>query len=93
LLRINFFPIKRIFTGLSTVGLAMVCAAALEDFIYAKSACHDNQPSACTTADGYPNPADINVCVVSGPYILVAIGEIFVSITSSNMPSQKLRGE
>jgi len=79
---IDFTPIKRIFVGFLTVGLAMVYAAALQHFIYAKSPCHDNQPSACTTADGYPNPADINVWVVSGPYILVGIGEIFASITS-----------
>jgi POT family proton-dependent oligopeptide transporter len=79
---INFSPIKRIFVGFLTVGLAMVYAAALQHFIYAKSPCHDNEPSACTTADGYPNPAPINVWVVSGPYILVAIGEIFASITS-----------
>lgn len=79
---INFSPIKRIFVGFLTVGLAMVYAAGLQHFIYAKSPCHDNQPSACTTADGYPNPAPINVWVVSGPYILVAIGEIFASITS-----------
>jgi len=79
---INFTPIKRIFVGFLTVGLAMVYAAALQHFIYVKSPCHDNQPSACATADGYPNPADINVWVVSGPYILVGIGEIFASITS-----------
>ena len=33
-------------------------------------------------ADGFPNPAPINVWVVSGPYILVGIAEIFASITS-----------
>ncbi|CAG7854898.1 Probable peptide transporter ptr2 AltName: Full=Peptide permease ptr2 [Serendipita indica DSM 11827] len=78
----NFTPIKRIFVGFLTVGLAMVYAGALQHFIYAKSPCHDNLPSECITPDKYPNPAPINVWVVSGPYILVGIGEIFASITS-----------
>jgi POT family proton-dependent oligopeptide transporter len=78
----NFTPIKRIFVGFLTVGLGMVYAAALQHFIYAKSPCHDNRPSECVTPDKYPNPAPINVWIVSGPYILVGIGEIFASITS-----------
>ncbi|KAG8781844.1 hypothetical protein FRC20_006308 [Serendipita sp. 405] len=78
----NFTPIKRIFVGFLTVGLAMVYAAVLQHFIYAKSPCHDNLPSECETLEEYPNPAPINVWVVSGPYILVGIAEIFASITS-----------
>ncbi|KAG8849940.1 hypothetical protein FRB91_009480 [Serendipita sp. 411] len=78
----NFTPIKRIFVGFLTVGLAMVYAAVLQHFIYAKSPCHDNLPSECETPEEYPNPAPINVWVVSGPYILVGIAEIFASITS-----------
>jgi POT family proton-dependent oligopeptide transporter len=34
------------------------------------------------TPDGYPLPAPISVWIVSGPYILVGIAEIFASITS-----------
>ncbi|PVF97460.1 PTR2-domain-containing protein [Serendipita vermifera] len=78
----NFTPIKRIFVGFLTVGLGMLYAAVLQHYIYKMSPCHDNEPSACETEDGYPNPAPINVWVVSGPYILVGIGEIFASITS-----------
>ncbi|KAJ7495131.1 hypothetical protein FB451DRAFT_1477669 [Mycena latifolia] len=40
------------------------------------------QPSACTTADGKPNAAPLNFWIVAGPCILVAISEIFASITS-----------
>jgi POT family proton-dependent oligopeptide transporter len=74
---INFTPIKRIF-----VGLAMAYAAVLQHYIYAASPCHDNLPSECLDDAGYIRPAEINVWVVSGVYILVGIGEIFASITS-----------
>ena len=79
---IDFTPIKRIYAGFLVAGLAMLYSAILQKFVYEKSPCHDNQPSACVDADGFPNPAPINVWVVSGPYILVGISEIFASITS-----------
>jgi POT family proton-dependent oligopeptide transporter len=79
---INFTPIKRIYTGFLVAALAMLYAAILQKFIYEKSPCHDNLPSECVGADGFPNPAPINVWVVSGPYILVGTAEIFASITS-----------
>ncbi|THH33120.1 hypothetical protein EUX98_g1079 [Antrodiella citrinella] len=79
---INFSPIKRIYAGFLVAGLAMLYAAILEKFLYEKSPCHDNQPSECQNADTTPNQAPINVWVVSGPYILVGLAEIFASITS-----------
>ncbi len=60
----------------------MLYAAILQKFLYEKSPCHYNQPSACVNADGDPWPAPVNVWVVSGPYILVGMAEIFASITS-----------
>jgi POT family proton-dependent oligopeptide transporter len=60
----------------------MVYAAVLEHYIYLGSPCHDNQPSTCLDAEGNPFPAKINVWVVAGPYILVALSEMFASITS-----------
>lgn len=78
---INFTPIKRITAGFFVAGLAMLYAAVLQHFIYKASPCHDNEPSECEF-DKRPDPADINVWVVSGPYILVGIAEIFASITS-----------
>ncbi|CAL1711653.1 unnamed protein product [Somion occarium] len=80
--KINFSPIKRISLGFIVAGFAMLYAAVLEHFLYLRSPCHDNQPSACVGADGKPLQADINVWVVSGPYILVGLSEIFASITS-----------
>nr|AAZ32402.1 peptide transporter PTR2B [Hebeloma cylindrosporum] len=79
---INFTPIKRIYAGFLVAGLAMLYAAVLQHFIFKESPCHDNEPSACVGADGNPWPANINVWVVSGPYILVGMSEIFASITS-----------
>ncbi|KAJ6609532.1 peptide/h+ symporter protein [Mycena sp. CBHHK59/15] len=81
-LGINFSPIKRITAGFVVAGLAMVYSAVLEKYLYNLSPCDNHQPSACTTADGNPNAAPLNVWIVSGPYILVAISEIFASITS-----------
>jgi len=67
-------------TGLAHT--AMVYAGVLQHFIFKMSPCHDNQPSACVDTDGNPWPANISVWVVSGPYIMVGISEIFASITS-----------
>lgn len=60
----------------------MAYAGALQHYIFSMSPCHNNRPSECVDAEEYPLPANINVWVVSGPYILVGIGEIFASITS-----------
>ncbi|KAL0950328.1 hypothetical protein HGRIS_010299 [Hohenbuehelia grisea] len=79
---INFTPIKRIYAGFLVAGLAMLYAAILQKFIYDTSPCHDLNPSECVKANKDPNPAPINVWVVSGPYILVGMAEIFASITS-----------
>ncbi|KAJ8516687.1 hypothetical protein ONZ45_g6045 [Pleurotus djamor] len=79
---INFSPIKRIYAGFLVAGLAMLYAAILQKFLFEQSPCHDNEPSACEDANGDPWPANINVWVVSGPYILVGMAEIFASITS-----------
>ena len=78
---INFTPIKRIYAGFLVAGLAMLYAAVLEHFLYAGSPCHDNQPSACVDANNVPRFVNINVWVIAGPYCLVALSEIFVSIT------------
>ncbi|KAF7363143.1 Peptide/h+ symporter protein [Mycena venus] len=79
---INFSPIKRMTAGFVVVGLAMVYAAVLEKYLYDRSPCSNHQPSACTTADHKPNAAPLNVWIVAGPYILVAISEVFALITS-----------
>ncbi|KAG2014148.1 peptide transporter PTR2B [Coprinopsis cinerea AmutBmut pab1-1] len=79
---IDFTPIKRIFAGFLVAGLAMVYASVLQHYINTGSPCDNNEPSACETEWGTPNPADISVWVVAGPYLLVGMSEIFASITS-----------
>ncbi|KAJ6488434.1 peptide/h+ symporter protein [Mycena vulgaris] len=79
---INFSPIKRIAAGFFVAGLAMVYSAVLEHYLYNTSPCGDHLPSECVGADKNPLASPINVWVVSGPYILVGIAEIFASITS-----------
>ena len=68
------------YAGFLVAGLAMLYAAILQKFLYDKSPCHDLQPARCVDEGGEPVP--INVWVVSGPYILVGMAEIFASITS-----------
>ncbi|KAK7691936.1 hypothetical protein QCA50_005341 [Cerrena zonata] len=80
--KINFSPIKRITFGFIVAGLAMLYAAVLQKFIYETSPCHDNQPSECVDAQDEPLQSPLNVWIVSGPYILVGLAEIFASITS-----------
>ncbi|KAF9552619.1 peptide transporter PTR2B [Agrocybe pediades] len=79
---INFSPIKRMYAGFLVAGLAMLYSAVLQKYIYDRSPCHDNRPSECVKPDGTPNPSDLNVWIVAGPYILVGMSEIFTSITS-----------
>jgi len=79
---INFSPVKRVTTGFILVGISMVYAGALQHYIYKMSPCHDNLPSECTDAEGFPLAAPISVWVIAGPYIIVGIAEIFTSITA-----------
>ena len=55
----------------------MLYAAIHQKFIHKWSPCHDNRPSECASVDGSPNPAPINVWVISGPYIPVGVTETF----------------
>ncbi|KIY69416.1 PTR2-domain-containing protein [Cylindrobasidium torrendii FP15055 ss-10] len=77
----NYTPIKRITTGFFFASMAMLYAAILQKFIYEKSPCHDNIPSVC--AETGAGPADLNVWIVAGPYILVGLGEIFATLVSN----------
>jgi len=74
---INFSPIKRITAGFITGSMAMIWACVLQHYIYKLGAC-GKYPSSedCATK------APINVWAQTGSYILIAISEIFASITS-----------
>ena len=60
----------------------MLWAAVLQHYIYVTLPCHDNIPSECEAPNGDPAPSNLNAWLVAGPYILVAVSEIFASVTS-----------
>ncbi|KAH8590996.1 Ptr2 peptide transporter [Bisporella sp. PMI_857] len=85
--RINFSPIKKITAGFYVGTLAMIWACIIQYYIYKKSVCGHyaagmlpeslggDGETACPTVD-------INVWAQTGAYVLIAISEIFASITS-----------
>ena len=78
---IKFTPIKKIALGFILGALAMMYAAVVQNYIYKHNECKYH-PS-----EGLPDgtdctPANISVWVQSGCYILIAVSEIFASITS-----------
>ena len=81
-MKINFTPIKRITLGWFTGAAAMIWATVIQAYIYKESECgfdasgyHDDGETPCA-------PVDISVWAQSGAYILIALSEIFASITS-----------
>ncbi|EXJ82163.1 POT family proton-dependent oligopeptide transporter [Capronia coronata CBS 617.96] len=80
-LGINFTAIKKITAGFWLASAAMIWAAVVQYYIYKESPCgyHANN---CFNDDGTVNPAPINVWAQTGCYVLVALSEIFASITS-----------
>ncbi|KIM46804.1 hypothetical protein M413DRAFT_263342 [Hebeloma cylindrosporum] len=71
---INFSALKKITAGFMTGAAAMIWAAVVQHYIYKTNPC-GNQASDC--ADVSP----LNVWIQSGSYILIAISEVFASIT------------
>lgn len=78
---IRFTPVKKIAAGFFFGTLAMIWAAVLQHYIYQKSPC-GFAANTCLDAAGNPAPSTINVWAQTGAYILIAISEIFASITS-----------
>jgi len=72
---INFSPLKRICAGFITGSMAMIWAAVIQAYIYKTSPCGN-----LASGDGC-DPAPINVWAQTGSYVLIAISEIFASIT------------
>lgn len=78
---IRFTAIRKIFVGFILAALAMVWAAVLQHYIYKTSPC-GNQANNCFNNDGSINNSSLNVWIQTGSYVLVALSEIFASITS-----------
>jgi POT family proton-dependent oligopeptide transporter len=71
---IRFTPIKRITAGFLTGSMAMIWAAVIQAYLYKHSDCGSHAAECKTTVN-------INVWAQTGSYILIAISEIFASIT------------
>ncbi|KAH7099396.1 proton-dependent oligopeptide transport family protein [Auriculariales sp. MPI-PUGE-AT-0066] len=77
----NLSALKRIAWGFFTGSAAMIWAAVVQHYIYKTSPC-GNRASSCQNADGDNVSSPLNVWIQSGSYILIAMSEIFASITA-----------
>jgi POT family proton-dependent oligopeptide transporter len=83
-MRIRFTPIKRIACGFGVASCAMIWACIIQVYIYRTSECGTNAAGK-HLVDGALvacEPVSINVWAQTGSYVLIALSEVFTSITS-----------
>ena len=77
---IHFRPITRIAWGFYIAALSMAYAAFVQRLIYSAPPCYD-APLVCDASNGGKLPNQVNVAIQTPAYILIALSEIFASIT------------
>ncbi|KAL0563665.1 hypothetical protein V5O48_018401, partial [Marasmius crinis-equi] len=77
---LSWTPLKRITAGFGAGAAAMIWAAVVQHYIYKTSPC-GYSAATCADSEGNVLVSPLNVWIQSGSYILIALSEIFASIT------------
>ena len=76
----RFTPIKKITAGFFTASSAMIWSAVVQYYIYKTNPC-GKSAATCVDADDNVLTSPMTVWVQTGSYVLIALSEIFASIT------------